>query len=675
MNIAEVQEPDIVLRSTLPADSDYELVPPPADDATEEPALFVDIDPATIEERIAGGGSQTLRLLVQCPVVPGTYQFTLTVKWGASTTDLPIEAECKDAPIPTVVAANTKVTDPASRLSLDAFDPDSGTMEFTASNAFLAALEVGDVLVSEPTAVAPEGFLRRITAIKNEAGRVILETVQAGLDEAFIQMSINEDYTPDTIDLQNLVLFHDGIEAAVEYIDNQAALSFSFNEVVFDQDGDSNTTEDQFRINGSISVQPSFPFKASLTIHYEYKCIGPKWRGKCRGVVTKVPTRLSTYFYAGANINQQTNLKAVGSVAFSRTRQIPIAEHNFSPLTVLVGVVPVVITHRLTFFIDTDLNITARLDYEFQQVANITAGIEYNGGLRPVSSRTRSSTEKFDFSGELAASGMFGSRWESKLYGVVGPFVQFRAGLQLTAAVSSGPNSFNWRLNGCTDGKAGLTDSFKIFSNKLDPVSYNLFAGCSLIREGQSGGATPPSITSFTAEPSTITAGQSTTLSWSVAGTAPITLSINQGVGDVSGRTSVTASPTTTTTYTLTATNSAGSDSRQATVTVTPPPLGNVAGQVIDRERGEEGEVFPIQGATVSFWEEGSEEDLGTSTMTAADGSFSRSLPEGTYNFKASHRQYHDFYGDGVVIVSGGTTTVEIQMFSIVEASSKTMIY
>ena len=79
----------------------------------------------------------------------------------------------------------------------------------------------------------------------------------------------------------------------------------------------------------------------------------------------------------------------------------------------------------------------------------------------------------------------------------------------------------------------------------------------------------PPVISAFTASPATITAGQVSTLSWSVSGASA--LSIDHGIGAVSGA-SVTVSPGLTTTYTLTASNGAGSVTATATVTVNPGP-------------------------------------------------------------------------------------------------------
>jgi len=97
---------------------------------------------------------------------------------------------------------------------------------------------------------------------------------------------------------------------------------------------------------------------------------------------------------------------------------------------------------------------------------------------------------------------------------------------------------------------------FKFF---LIILLFTFLSGCS--------GVTPtsPTINSFTASPPGITSGGSSTLSWSV--TDADTLSINQGIGTVTG-TSITISPTSTTTYILTATNAAGSVTASATITV-----------------------------------------------------------------------------------------------------------
>ncbi len=81
-----------------------------------------------------------------------------------------------------------------------------------------------------------------------------------------------------------------------------------------------------------------------------------------------------------------------------------------------------------------------------------------------------------------------------------------------------------------------------------------------------------PVIGSFSAEPSTVEAGQSSTLRWSISGATD--MSIDHGVGAVQSSGMRQVSPRTSTSYTLTARGPGGMDSRSVTVEVSsaPPP-------------------------------------------------------------------------------------------------------
>jgi hypothetical protein len=101
---------------------------------------------------------------------------------------------------------------------------------------------------------------------------------------------------------------------------------------------------------------------------------------------------------------------------------------------------------------------------------------------------------------------------------------------------------------------------FKYFSLFFTIAVLAFIAGCS----GPS--PTAPIINSFSASPSTITSGESSTLSWSVTDAASVT--IDHGVGTVALSGTTAVNPTTTTTYTLTSANVAGSVTATTTVTV-----------------------------------------------------------------------------------------------------------
>ncbi len=77
-----------------------------------------------------------------------------------------------------------------------------------------------------------------------------------------------------------------------------------------------------------------------------------------------------------------------------------------------------------------------------------------------------------------------------------------------------------------------------------------------------------PIIKSFTAAPSSISAGGSSSLSWDIKGATLLT--IDQGIGIPASNFSQMVSPAATTSYILTAINSTGTDNRTVTVTVAP---------------------------------------------------------------------------------------------------------
>jgi peptidoglycan-associated lipoprotein len=80
-----------------------------------------------------------------------------------------------------------------------------------------------------------------------------------------------------------------------------------------------------------------------------------------------------------------------------------------------------------------------------------------------------------------------------------------------------------------------------------------------------------PTITQFSAEPTSIQRGQSSTLRWAVSGEAT-NISIDQGIGTVQAKGTRRVFPSSSTTYTITASGPGGSARSTATVNVTEPP-------------------------------------------------------------------------------------------------------
>lgn len=114
---------------------------------------------------------------------------------------------------------------------------------------------------------------------------------------------------------------------------------------------------------------------------------------------------------------------------------------------------------------------------------------------------------------------------------------------------------------------------------------------------------TPPSVSSFQANPQTIQTGQSARLSWSVTGAT--LLRIEPAIGPVTGST-ILVTPKETTTYTLTASNAAGSATSKTTVIIqeprplpTPPSIASFDANPQTVENGQSTKLsWSVSGAT-----------------------------------------------------------------------------
>jgi hypothetical protein len=119
-----------------------------------------------------------------------------------------------------------------------------------------------------------------------------------------------------------------------------------------------------------------------------------------------------------------------------------------------------------------------------------------------------------------------------------------------------------------TPGAPGTTYNFRLTVTNTDHLSA--VSNTSVTTSSP----TAVTIVSFTASPASITAGQCTTLSWSVQNATSVAITPN--VGNVDARTgSISVCPTATTTYTLTANNANGPASVTTTVTVSAAAAGN----------------------------------------------------------------------------------------------------
>ncbi|HXH95518.1 MAG TPA: Ig domain-containing protein, partial [Thermoanaerobaculia bacterium] len=146
---------------------------------------------------------------------------------------------------------------------------------------------------------------------------------------------------------------------------------------------------------------------------------------------------------------------------------------------------------------------------------------------------------------------------------------------QQAIAATGGQTPYNWSASGLPNGMGINSSSGAVFGTPTVAGTFNFTVtvqDSSSPQQVASKVLSLPiagtiSVTSFGASPSTINAGQSSTLSWATTNATTVSISGVSGTQPNNG--SVSVSPTTTTTYTLTATGFGGTTTAATTVTVT----------------------------------------------------------------------------------------------------------
>ncbi|WP_176066463.1 hypothetical protein [Anaeromyxobacter diazotrophicus] len=166
-------------------------------------------------------------------------------------------------------------------------------------------------------------------------------------------------------------------------------------------------------------------------------------------------------------------------------------------------------------------------------------------------------------------------------------------------------------------------------------------------------------IGSFTATPSDLALGQSTTLAWSLAGAAGVAISPDVGAL-AAGQTSVAVIPADTTTYTLTARDDAGAtQSRTVTVTVHPRKVGDwtyygaregLSRDIRDVSADEGGNVYVAGVDALYAKQRGDEKFL---RFDAANGGLSRKCNDWSYSTKVAQLPPTPFTLCPVISVAG----------------------
>lgn len=335
----------------------------------------------------------------------------------------------------TVIPSTTKVLDNSTMQKLSSVSGDGSRLTFSETTTQLESLSPGDIIVSGTSNVASDGLLRKVTTVSKSGNQVVVETTQATLEDAIQKGTIEVSKTLTLNDVRSAVALKKGVALTKKKLQAQALEGFYVeitDVVLYDDDGNLETTNDQIKANGSISLDPSFNFGMAID-NFQVKQL------------TFSNTIVET---------AEIELVAKATI-LEINKKVEIARYNFTPITVWVGWVPVVITPVLTVNVGLDGKVSVGITSSVTQQATLTAGLSYNNGQwSPISNFSNDfqfNPPSLSASAEVKAYA--GPQVNLLLYGVVGPYGEITGYLELDADVFANPW---WELYGGLQADVGV---------------------------------------------------------------------------------------------------------------------------------------------------------------------------------------------------------------------------
>lgn len=349
---------------------------------------------------------------------------------------------------------------------------DGMTIYFSKNASEVGNLKTGDIIISNQG----DGFLRKITSLSVSGNEYVVETSTATLEQAFstADVTLNKELTQADINTQKAAQLKKGVSLRQAPATNEFAVTLD-DVVLYDFDGNTNTTNDQIKANGSLTFRVTLDFKLEID-----PILGIK-------LIRFVPV-----------VKETGQLEIRSGLDIATEHEEEIARFYFSPIP--VG--PLVFIPEIPVLVGVKAKAGLVISSSISHEATFTSGVEYsNGTWTPV----RAYVGSFQYDPPtLSAAGeikcYIGPQAIFKIYGVVGPYFNINGYLKMVAALV--PN-VSWQLYGGLEVYGGV--DMTIFSLYHANYTANIL---DYSEEIASGTVTPtnhaPVISSLTADPATV---------------------------------------------------------------------------------------------------------------------------------------------------------------------------
>ena len=241
----------------------------------------------------------------------------------------------------------------------------------------------------------------KIVSIQKDGNQIIYRTEQASLADAIQKGHGSVSKTLSPVDVSNQIYLIPGAQLKQN---SDFTFYFAFNDVViYDEDGDTATHNDQVMMNGSLGVTPSF----LLDLRFDGFRL--------------VEMTLSQTFSEEANIACSFSL-----ANYELEKEVVLASYPMHPIVFFIGWLPVVILPNLEFRLGVNGEVSATITAGVSQYASLTGGVGYkNGAWTPFFNETHGFTfQPPSFNAEANVKAYLGPQLNFMIYGIAGPYGQ-----------------------------------------------------------------------------------------------------------------------------------------------------------------------------------------------------------------------------------------------------------
>ncbi len=351
-----------------------------------------------------------------------------------------------------VITPETVVLTDLSNIYLDAGTYDGETFYFTQMTPELEQVDVGDIIVSDVSSVDPDGYFRRVSGVAPQESGVLINTISATLEESIQDGTsfLMESLQPTQV---NSMVALNGVSMVESDINTPLTFYFEVEDVVlYDDDGNPSTTNDQIRANGSIEFDMEFIFYLDM-----------------QGF------QVRRFSMTNENSLKDTLEIFAEIELLSLEEEAILAEMYFSPITFMIGPVPIVFVPKLDLVVGVDGSVKVGISTEVSHEFSMRAGVQYrySSGWSPIAEITDTYTwipPHLTF--EMTLKGYFGARFNLYLYGLAGPYVKITPYLEVKVEPLETPW---WTLYGGIDVPVGFK-AHDILEKLLELDDYEVYA-------------------------------------------------------------------------------------------------------------------------------------------------------------------------------------------------------